>query len=223
MSVMMQLAPETHRAATREFLNKSAPVIPEQVNPNWHVNIDLINMDTLLQISFITVCYRNLECLARRQLSFTDVADTVQKMLKLAVLEVSSEDSHYQQGLDVSTREQTLQHKASLPPAVQGAARQAEDQTSFFSKRKKRAREVIKLHLSKMGDFVRKWLGECEIKIKKNMRELEPGRKPIDQAYEDVPTCNGHLQLFGAEVPPKSFLLLSLHSPPVLPRPLCNM
>lgn len=210
MSVMMQLAPEKHRDQIHGFLSKSMPVIPEKVNLNWHVIIELINMDKLLRISFITVCYRNLDYLAHGEhpLPFTFEAAALQKMLKLAVEEVSSEDFHYQQGLDVSTRDQTIRHKASLVPA-QGAnanhlsaALQAKDQANFFTKRKASAREVIKLLLLKMGQFVRKWLGDCEIKIKKN---------------KNVPSANGHLVLFGAEVPPK-FLYVPL-SPLPVPHP----
>ena len=205
MSVLMQLAPEQHKSVAGHaeiFQRIEATVcIPQNVNPNWHFNTGYIEKDREVRKAFITACLRNLECLAARNppLPFMHVAETLQKMLKLAVLETAVEV--YSSGNDVST---LAERKEATAQSDQGtnfiSARDAEYQREFCKLRVKYAKDVIVFIMERMGNFTRKWLSDCEKSIQRGLEFFEERCSIVDQASESFNTQHGHLQLFGIEL-----------------------
>jgi len=188
LSILMQLASEQNKVANPTALFKrmaDTVSIPTHVNVSWHFNTEFISKDEQVRKSFITACCRALKLFRQRKESFQEVAETLQKMLGLAVLEIAC--GGYGDGPDVSTIPERQQAASAVQTTPFTPAQDAENQRKFIAKRTRSAREVLRLILTEMGDFVEKWLRDSEKVILENMsRGLEEGRSPCGEVKRQL-------------------------------------
>ena len=168
LSALAQLADEQNKLASRSLIFKnmaSSIIIPHEVSTTWHFHTDIILHDFHVREAYITACIRVLEQLGERSLSVHDVADTLQKMLKLTVLELSCEK--YGAGSCVATVQERQQAASVSGASAFTQAQDAENQRKFTSQRICSAQKLMKILLTRMGGIVRTWLQNPQIAITK--------------------------------------------------------
>lgn len=179
LSVLMQLAPSQHKSVPGHaaFFGRIAKSIsiPRDVNAAWHYDDQLIDYDKQVRLSFIAVCACALDYLVRRKEQFTYVAEMLQKMLKLAVMETVCDK--YDNGINVSTIPERKEAAQKMNLDALTPAEDASKQRNFKKMRLSCAQEVIRKVLDCMGLCLDSWLRECEKSIAGSVsRELDGGR-----------------------------------------------
>ena len=167
VSVLMQLAPAQHksvpgRAAVFDRIPKSL-CFPNEVNASWRYDDQLILYDKQLRLSLVTVCSCALDYLLARKEPVTCVAETLQKMLKLAVSEAMCDK--YDTGLNVSTIPERKEAAHKMKLDLLTPAEDANKLRHFKKLRLASAREVIKKVLDCMGPRLDMWLQDCAAHI----------------------------------------------------------
>jgi len=191
LSILIQLASEQNKVAKPSTLFKrmaDTVSIPTHVNVSWHFDIDVISRDEQVRKSFITACCRVLKDLRARRESFQEVSETLQKMLRLAVLEIACTKDEYDAGSDISTIPERKKAASDKNVIHFTPAQDAESQKNFTRRRTSSAGKVLHQILTEIGDFVEKWLRDSEKAILENMSGgLENGRSSCGQSKRQLP------------------------------------
>jgi len=195
LSVLMQLAPARHksvpgRAAVFDRIAKSL-CFPNEVNTSWHYDDQLLHYDKQLRLSLVTVCACALEYLLARNEPVTCVAETLQKMLRLAVIETTCDK--YESGLNVSTIPERKEAALKMKLQLLTPAEDANKLRDFKSQRLANARAVIRKVLDCMGAGLDAWLRACAVHIASSVSRESDGGSLIGAPSRC--TCGGSCAL----------------------------